>query len=128
MAGLSDAIPAEAVLPPIDMQIGFDAPGRPTLSSRPDAPALRLLRACRESGRTVVHARQDSVEPGSVFAPFRPGKAPREGFSPEPGEAPPAKSVNAAFIGADLDLRLRLNSARMARHAAASHWYPFDGA
>jgi nicotinamidase-related amidase len=28
-------------------------------------------------------------------------------FCPEPGEALATKSVNAAFIGADLDLRLR---------------------
>lgn len=31
----------------------------------------------------------------------------RDGFSPEPGEALVTKSVNAAFIGTDLDLRLR---------------------
>jgi nicotinamidase-related amidase len=107
MAGLRAAVPADAVLLPIDMQMGFDAPGRPALSSRLDAPALRLLRAWRESGRIVIHVRHDSVEPGSVFAPGHPGNALREGFFPEPGEALVVKSVNAAFIGTDLDLRLR---------------------
>ncbi len=107
MAGLRAVIPADAVLLPIDMQRGFDAPGGPALSSRPDAPALRLLEAWRDSGRVVVHVRHDSVEPGSAFAPGLPGNALRDGFSPEPEEALVAKSVNAAFIGTDLDARLR---------------------
>jgi nicotinamidase-related amidase len=106
-AGLRAPITADAVLLAIDMQRGFDAPGRPALGARPDAPALRLIAAWRASGRTVIHVRHDSVEPGSVFAPGRPGNAFREGFSPLPGEALVVKSVNAAFIGADLDLRLR---------------------
>ncbi len=107
MAGLRTGIPVDAVLLPIDMQRGFGAPGAPALSSLPDAPALRLLQAWRASGRIVVHVRHDSVEPGSAFAPGLPGNALREGFSPRPGEALVAKSVNAAFIGTDLDLRLR---------------------
>ncbi len=107
MAGLRAAIPADAVLLPIDMQRGFDAPGRPALSSRLDAPALRLLEAWLESGRIVVHVRHDSVEPGSAFAPGLPGNALRDGFSPAAGEALVMKSVNAAFIGTDLDSRLR---------------------
>jgi nicotinamidase-related amidase len=105
--GLRSPIPADAVLLPIDMQRGFDAPGRPALSARPDAPALRLMDAWRASGRTVIHVRHDSVEPGSAFAPSHVGNALREGFSPRPGEALVVKSVNAAFIGTDLDLRLR---------------------
>lgn len=107
VAGLRTRIAANAVLLPIDMQQGFGAPGSPALSSRLDAPALRLLEAWRASGRTVVHVRHDSVEPGSAFAPGLPGHAWRDGFSPQPGEALVAKSVNAAFIGTDLDLRLR---------------------
>ncbi len=107
MAGLRTGIPVDADVLPIDMQRGFGAPGAPALRSLPDAPALRLLQAWRASGRIVVHVRHDSVEPGSAFAPGLPGNALREGFSPRPGEALVAKSVNAAFIGTDLDLRLR---------------------
>jgi nicotinamidase-related amidase len=106
-AGLRAPIAADAVLLPIDMQRGFDAPGRPALGGRPDAPALRLLAAWRASGRTVIHVRHDSLEPGSALAPGHPGNAFRDGFSPLPGEALVTKSVNAAFIGTDLDLRLR---------------------
>lgn len=107
VAGLRRLIPADAVLLPIDMQKGFGAPGAPALSSLPDGPASRLLDAWRRSGRSVIHVRHDSVEPGSAFAPGLPGHALREGFSPRTGEALVAKSVNAAFIGTDLDLRLR---------------------
>jgi nicotinamidase-related amidase len=107
MAGLRARIPVDAVLLPIDMQRGFDAPGAPPLGSRPDEPASRLLAAWRASGRAVVHVRHDSVEPGSAFAPGLPGNALRDGFAPGAGEALVTKSVNAAFIGTDLDLRLR---------------------
>ena len=107
MAGLRRPIPANAVLLPIDMQKGFGAPGAPALSSAPDGAGLRLLAAWRANGGTVIHVRHDSVEPGSVFRPGQSGNALREGFTPLVGEALVAKSVNAAFIGTDLDLRLR---------------------
>ena len=91
----------------IDMQKGFEQPGRPALNARPDAPALRLLEAWRAIGGAIVHVRHDSVEPGSVFSPSHPGNALRDGFAPRLGEALVVKSVNSAFIGTDLDLRLR---------------------
>ena len=89
------------------MQMGFGAPGAPALSSAPDGPGLRLLAAWRASGRAVIHIRHDSVLPNSAFRPGQPGNALREGFAPLAGEAQVAKSVNAAFIATDLDLRLR---------------------
>ena len=51
--------------------------------------------------------RHDSVTPGSSLAPGQPGNAFRPGFEPQGGEPVVSKSVNAAFIGTDLDLRLR---------------------
>ena len=91
----------------VDMQCGFDAPGFPKLSSRPDAPALELLAEWRRRGGQVVIIRHDSVEPGSVFRAGHPGNALRPGFEPAPGDWLVTKSVNSAFIGTDLDLRLR---------------------
>ena len=44
---------------------------------------------------------------GSPFAPGTPGNALRPGFQPQGDEPLVTKSVNAAFIGTDLDLRLR---------------------
>ncbi len=96
----------------IDMQRGFDAPGRPALSSNPDEPALRLLTAWRSAGGAVFIVRHDSLDPGSPFAPAHPGNVLRDGFAPAPGETLIAKSVNSAFIGTDLDLRLRRSGAQ----------------
>ena len=99
---------ASAALLPIDVQRGFDHPPW----GRRDNPAMegngrRLLAAWRAAGFPLIHVRHDSVVAGSSLAPGHPGNAFREGFEPLPGEPVVAKSVNAAFIGTDLDLRLR---------------------
>jgi len=49
----------------------------------------------------------DSVQPGSTLAPGTPGNAFRPGFGPLGEEPLVTKSVNSAFIGTDLDLRLK---------------------
>ena len=67
----------------------------------------RLLAAWRGSGLPLIHVRHDSVVAGSSLAPGHPGNAFRDGFEPLAGEVVVSKSVNAAFIGTDLDLRLR---------------------
>src|SRR5690606_14127254 len=72
-----------------------------------DANGQRLLAAWRRAGLPLLHIRHDSVEPGSTLAPSHPGHAFRPGFEPREGEPVVAKSVNCAFIGTDLDLRLR---------------------
>lgn len=101
-----------AVLLPIDMQRAFDAPPWPRRwNDQVDANGLALLAAWREAGRTIIHVRHDSVDPNSSLAPGAPGNSFRAGFEPIDGEALVTKSVNSAFIGTDLDLRLkRLNA------------------
>jgi len=97
-----------AVLLPIDMQKAFDSPSWPRRWNRAvDANGLLLLDAWRAAKRPVIHVRHDSVEPGSTLRPNRPGNAFREGFGPQGDEPLVTKSVNSAFIGTDLDLRLR---------------------
>ena len=97
-----------AVLLPIDMQRAFDAPPWPRRwNDRVDANGLAVLDAWRAAGRPLVHVRHDSVQPGSTLAHGQPGNALRPGFEPRDGEPLVSKSVNAAFIGTDLDLRLR---------------------
>jgi len=66
-----------------------------------------LLAAWRAAGRPIIHVRHDSIEPGSTLAPGTPGNALRPGFEPLDGEPLVTKSVNSAFIGTDLDLRLK---------------------
>jgi len=97
-----------AVLLPIDMQRVFDEPNWPRRWNRDvDANGRALLAAWRRAGRTILHVRHDSVQPGSSLAPGRPGNAFRPGFEPRAGEEVVSKSVNSAFIGTDLDLRLK---------------------
>jgi nicotinamidase-related amidase len=99
---------APTALIPIDVQRGFDYPPW----GRRDNPGMddngrRLLAAWRAIGWPLIHVRHDSVTPGSSLAPAHPGNAFRDGFEPLPSEPLVSKSVNAAFIGTDLDLRLR---------------------
>ena len=97
-----------AVLLPIDMQQAFDGPPWPRRwNGAVDQNGLVLLAAWRAAGRPIIHVRHDSVQPGSTLAPGTPGNAHRPGFEPRPSEALVTKSVNSAFIGTDLDLRLK---------------------
>jgi nicotinamidase-related amidase len=97
-----------AVLLPVDMQQAFDAPPWPRRwNDAVDANGLALLAAWRAAARPIIHVRHDSVQPGSTLAPGAPGNAFRPGFEPLDGEPLVAKSVNAAFIGTDLDERLK---------------------
>ena len=97
-----------AVLLPIDMQQAFDAAGWPRRwNDAVDANGLALLAAWRSAGRPIIHVRHDSVQPGSSLAPGAPGNAFRRGFEPQAGEPLVTKGVNSAFIGTDLDLRLK---------------------
>ncbi|KLK93820.1 isochorismatase [Microvirga vignae] len=97
-----------AVLLPIDMQKAFDAPSWPPRWNKTvDANGLLLIETWRAAGRPIIHVRHDSVEPNSTLGPTRPGNAFREGFGPKGHEPLVTKSVNSAFIGTDLDLRLR---------------------
>lgn len=96
------------LLLPIDMQRAFDEPSWPARwNGEADANGLRLLAAWRKAGAPILHVRHDSVTPGSTLAPGRPGNLFRPGFEPAAGEEVLSKSVNSAFIGTDLDLRLK---------------------
>lgn len=97
-----------AVLLPIDMQVGFDQPRWPARWNRDcEDNGRALLALWRDKGLPIIHVRHDSAEPGSPFAPGTPGNRLRPGFEPLAGEPLVTKSVNSAFIGTDLDLRLR---------------------
>ena len=97
-----------AVLLPVDMQQAFDAPPWPRRwNDLVDANGLAVIEAWRSAGRPIIHVRHDSVQPGSTLAPGTPGNAFRPGFKPREGEPLVTKSVNSAFIGTDLDLRLK---------------------
>ena len=93
---------------PIDVQQAFDAaPWPPRNNPAMESNGLRLLEAWRASRRPLIHVKHDSVVPGSTLAASHLGNALRPGFEPRDDEPLVRKSVNAAFIGTDLDLRLR---------------------
>jgi nicotinamidase-related amidase len=97
-----------AALLPIDMQQAFDTPPWPRRwNGDLDRNGWVLLNLWRKLGWPIVHVRHDSVEPNSTLRPDRPGHAFRDGFAPQGVEPLVSKSVNAAFIGTDLELRLR---------------------
>jgi nicotinamidase-related amidase len=105
---MTDLDLGRAVLLPIDLQQGFDAPPWPRRwNENMDANGLALLAEWRSAGRPIIHVRHDSVELGSTLTPGTPGNDFRPGFGPQGDEPLITKSVNSAFIGTDLDLRLK---------------------
>lgn len=100
--------PKKIVLLPIDVQQGFDDSRWPRRwNERMEANGHALLAHWRAAGGPIIHVRHDSVVPGASLAPGQPGNDFRRGFAPQGDEPIVSKSVNSAFIGTDLDLRLR---------------------
>jgi len=92
----------------VDVQRAFDDPAWGSRNN-PGAERriARALRAWREAGAPVIHVRHASLGEAGRFVP---GTAAYE-FKPEalplPGEPVVTKHVNSAFIGTDLEARLR---------------------
>jgi nicotinamidase-related amidase len=101
-------LPGNAVLLPIDLQRAIDHPswGR---RNNPDLEAnvVRLFSAWRASGRPIVHVQHLSREPDSTYRPGQPGCDFKPEATPLPGEPVIRKQVQSAFIGTDLERRLR---------------------
>lgn len=101
-------LPFNTALISIDVQQAFDDPcwGR---RNNPDAERhiAALLAAWRAGGRPVFHVQHHSMSPGGRFRPGRPGFAHKLDAAPLAGEPVIVKTVNSAFIGTDLELRLR---------------------
>ena len=99
---------SRAVLLPIDIQRGFDDPKwPPRWNADFERNGLAILAWWRASGRPIIHVRHDSASANSTLAPGLPGNDFMPGFTPRDGEPVVSKSVNSAFIGTDLDIRLR---------------------
>jgi len=102
------SIPKNAALILIDIQWGFDEPRwGPRNNPGAEANAAKLLGAWRLSGRPLFHVQHRSVTPGSPLRPGQPGCDHKPEVRPLPGEPVIGKSVNSAFIGTDLEARLR---------------------
>ncbi len=89
----------------IDVQRAFDDPSWGERNN-PDAErnVARAIEAWRDDGAPIIHVRHESeglFAPGSETAQVKPEAAPRD------GEPVLTKDVNSAFIGTDLEERLR---------------------
>jgi nicotinamidase-related amidase len=94
----------------IDVQRAFDeweAAGK--RRNNPDAVAriADLLQAFRARGAPVFHIRHEGTRPNSSFWPEASGYAVKNEARERPGEPVVVKRVNSAFIGTDLETRLR---------------------
>ncbi len=92
----------------IDVQEGLDEP-RLGQRNNPTAEAnmARLLGHWRERSRPIFHIQHMSTEPDSPLRPELPGNAIKAVVAPQGAEPVIRKQVNNAFVGANLDERLR---------------------
>ena len=74
---------------------------------RAEANIAALLAAWRTTHRPIYHVRHDSTEAGSHYRPGQPGNEFKPEAMPLAGEMVIAKRTNSAFIGTNLESRLR---------------------
>jgi nicotinamidase-related amidase len=105
---LPHPLPREAALLVIDLQQAID---HPSWGERNNPEAEKnvglLLDRWRATNRPMYHIRHDSTEPDSHYRPGQPGHDFKPEARPREGETVIAKQTNSAFIGTDLEARLR---------------------
>jgi nicotinamidase-related amidase len=103
-----ETLPQDAALIIIDVQQGLDDPKYgPRNNPQAEENMARLLAAWRETGRPIYHIQHMSREPQSPLRPGLPGNAIKPLVQPQGDEPVITKDVNSAFIGTDLEARLR---------------------
>jgi nicotinamidase-related amidase len=92
----------------IDLQKAIDDPSW-GVRNNPQAEAniARLLEAWRATKRPVIHIRHDSPEPHSTYRPGQIGHQFKDVALPHEGEPVIGKHKTNAFIGTELENRLR---------------------
>jgi nicotinamidase-related amidase len=107
---MSDSPPSLTALIVVDVQRAFDeweAAGKRRNNPEALARITDLLGAFRECGAPVFHIRHASTRPNSSFAPGATGYPVKDEAREIKGEPVIVKRVNSAFIGTDLESRLR---------------------
>jgi nicotinamidase-related amidase len=101
-------LPHNATLIVIDVQKAIDHPSW-GVRNNPGAEKniAALLASWRATGRPIYHVRHDSNEPASHYRPGQPGHDFKPEALPLAGEIVIPKQTNSAFIGTDLETRLR---------------------
>ena len=102
------SLPRDAVLIMIDVQQAFNDPSWGKRNNpQAEANIAALLKGWRGSGRPVIHIQHRSPRHFSLFHPEKPGYPFKPEALPLAGEPVIHKDVNSAFIGTDLEQRLR---------------------
>ena len=101
-------LPRNAALVIIDVQHAIDHPSWGQRNNpQAEANISALLASWRSAARPLFHVRHDSREPRSHYRPGQPGHDFKPEAAPLRGETVIAKQTNSAFIGTDLEARLR---------------------
>jgi len=110
---LASRLRSNAALIIIDVQKGFDDSrwGRRN-NPKAEANIARLLDAWRRSNRPVFHVQHSSGLRDSPLNPRAAGHAIKDIVAPRTGEPVIKKTVHSAFIGTDLEKRLRKSRIR----------------
>ena len=107
--GSAGDLPEGAALIVIDVQKGLDE--HEYWGERNNTGAehniARLLDAWRQRGWPVYYIQHQSINPKSPLRPGYIGNEIKDEVKPRPGEPVIHKNVNSAFIGTDLEQRLR---------------------
>ena len=104
----SGDIPQKAALIIVDVQRGLDDIKWGKRNNKmAERNIQKMLWAWRSSGRPVFHIKHMSKYPESPLREGKPGNEIKEEVRPTSGEPVIMKNVNSAFIGTDLEKRLR---------------------
>jgi len=107
---MSDRPASATALIVVDVQRAFDeweAAGKRRNNPQAVARIVDLLNAFRERGAPIFHIRHQGTRPNSSFLPGGTGYAVKDEARELAGEPVIVKRVNSAFIGTDLEARLR---------------------
>lgn len=86
-------------------QLGFYGDERNNLDA--ELNSTRILEAVRKKGWPIFHVQHCSTNPDSPLYPSKETHAFQSGVTPQNEEPVIAKEVNSAFIGTDLEQRLK---------------------
>jgi nicotinamidase-related amidase len=107
---MSDNPPSPTALIVVDVQRAFDeweAAGKRRNNPEAVARIADLLGAFRDRGAPIFHIRHQGTRPNSSFLPDATGYPVKDEAREIEGEPVIVKQVNSAFIGTDLEHRLR---------------------
>jgi len=107
---MSHSRPSRPALIVVDVQRAFDqweAAGKRRNNPQALTRIVELLNAFRACGAPVFHIRHEGTRPNSSFLPGGTGYPVKDEARELAGEPVIVKRVNSAFIGTDLEARLR---------------------